>query len=133
MGRSRKKRVSRSPGKSGSQRNPPKSKLRSVRLWIISAVLAGLAATISGAIVNFSNTTTNEFKRILGINDAVVTQAGPVIATQVTQGFATCSGGSGWVFPKSASAAYTTSPAKGPTHQGQTWVSDPGSWGAVEA
>jgi hypothetical protein len=104
-----------------------------VRVWIISAVLAGLAATITGAVVNFSNTTVTEAKRILGIADSTVLQNGPVIATQVTQGFATCSGGAGWVFPQSASAAFLTSPAKGPTRGGQTWVSDPGAWGAVEA
>jgi hypothetical protein len=109
-----------------------------MRTFIITAVLAGVAAAITGGVVGFSNTAATEAKKVFGVTNTSVassgvSQAGPVIATQVSQGFSDCYGGSGWVFPQSASAAFTKSPLNGPTRDGQTWASDPSAWGAVEA
>jgi hypothetical protein len=121
------------------------SKIRATRTWIIAAIVAGLGLSITGAVVSLTNVTAGWFGGVIGIShnnttlkttDINTTAIGPLLNIQVTQGFNSdpCGGGgNGWVFPKSASAVIATSPAKGPTRGGQTWVSDPSAWGAVQA
>jgi hypothetical protein len=114
-----------------------KSSVKAFRTWMITAIVAGFAATITGAVVSFSHATVTQVARDLHLIDSTVSVnvsvGGPQLAVQIAQGFATCDGGDGWVFPRSAAAAYDASPAKGPTRNGQTWLSDPSAWGAVEA
>ena len=121
------------------------SKIRATRSWIIAAVVAGPGLSITGAVVSLTHVTAGWFGDVTGIghnnttpasNNVSTTAIGPVLSVEVTQGFNldSCGGGGyGWVFPKSASAVIATNPAKGPTRDGQTWVSDPSAWGAVEA
>jgi hypothetical protein len=120
------------------------SKFRAARTWIITAIVAGLGLSITGGVVSLTNMTADWFGGAVDVahhntvpKDVNVntTAIGPVLGVQVGQGFAEpCGdGGNGWVFPKSASTAVATSPADGPTRDGQTWVSDPSAWGAVEA
>lgn len=129
--------------------NQPSASHRLSRLWkwftgspsrkALSAAGAILLAAISGitgaaASGWFASSTLNS--NTTPENSNVSTSGtGPDLSAQVTQGWAgDCGGGgNGWVFPKSASAAIAASPATGPTRDGQTWVSDPGAWGAVEA
>jgi hypothetical protein len=119
------------------------SKIRATRGWIIAAIVAGLGLSITGAVVSLTHVSADWLGRAIGVvhnnttpdNADVNAAAGPALSVQVAQGFAEAcgGGGSGWVFPKSASGVIATSPAAGPTRDGQTWVSDPSVWGAVEA
>lgn len=137
------------PNRSSAQKNTGHatlaSRIRATRTWIITAIVAGLGLSITGAVISLTNVTAGWFGNAIGIShnnttlkttDVNTTAIGPLLSVQVTQGFNSVpcgGGGNGWVFPKSASAVIATSPAVGPTRDGQTWVSDPSAWGAVQA
>jgi hypothetical protein len=133
------------PAQDLTEQKPPKlsarRKLRAqatkFRVWAIAILAAALAGIITNAVVSGAPKAVVTIGRDLHIVDTTVNvnvnTAGPLIAAQVTQGFAGCDGGDGWVFPASAASAYETSPAHGPVRHGQTWLSDPRAFGAVEA
>jgi len=132
----------RSSGRKGGTPPTLASRIRAARTWIITTAVAGLGLSITGAVVGLTHIAAGRVGGAIGMvhntepkNANINTAAGPVLGLQISQGFGSpCgSGGDGWVFPKSASAAVATSPAKGPTRNGQTWVSNPSVWGAVVA
>jgi hypothetical protein len=148
LARARKKkgfnRTSRLPpihsGRPQADTSSVRSHLRAARKWIIGALLAGLAASITAVMVNLvqkelSSLGPAYYGSDTGGGQEINTASGPIIAVSVGEGFnGGCFGNMpGWVFPAKSVSVLSAPPGSGIRHQGRTWDQDPYAFGAAAA
>src|SRR5262249_34574823 len=95
--------VSDAPGEPNSTNSDVLPPTRRAKKWIIGAVVAGLAAAVTGLVVKLVNSGSEALgSAVLGrfVETDVVTPKGPRLHVDVLQGYGCSSGG--WVFPLSA-------------------------------
>lgn len=122
-----------------------RSRFLAARKWIIGAVLAGLAASISAVIVNLTQTSLSPLTAGLsptyqpprnGPSQNVNAASGPILAVQTTEGWYSLScfpPGAGWVFPVSSTSVISAAPGRGIKHGAKAWDQNPPAFGAVAA
>ncbi len=110
-----------------------------MRKWIITTILAALAAAIGGVAIDLATSAERQAGRAIsnltGLGHsahlAVKTATGPTIALQINQGMG-CTG-NGWVFPLPPKKIANVPPGTGPRKNGKTWDKAPAAFGAVPA